>query len=207
VSESSVLRRSIVTVRFFLLLVAILQLCKSHTEARGSHEARLKRRDGIGMLKDGDYNPGQLRPVVGKVQMEETRCKDTRCITIRDLLKRRKEQRQWSEAPAFCLSGRLESGEVEDWVEPSTVEVERDGMGKAGGYLQRLNVWRQRPGACTTAGSRLIGRLGRRGGGMAFSGRRGDEWPRNRRPGEVNNRFANDKHPDQVQRSAKSLVL
>jgi hypothetical protein len=139
--------------------------------------------------------------------MRRRDAKDTRCITIRDLLKRRKEQRQWSEAPAFCLSGRLEGGEVEDWVEPSTVEGGEIWDGKAGGYLQRLNVWRQRPGACTTAGSRLIGRLGRRGGVMALSRRRGSEWPRNRRPGEVNNRFANDEHPDQVQCRAESLVM
>jgi hypothetical protein len=38
VSDSSVFRLSIVTVRFFLLLVAILQLCKSHAKAGSSHE-------------------------------------------------------------------------------------------------------------------------------------------------------------------------
>lgn len=121
----------------------------------------------------------------------------TRCITIRDLLERRKEQRQWSEAPAFCL-GALGSGVDSGWIEQSTDEGVSRWNGKASGYLQRLNVWRQRKGACTTAGPRVIGGLGRRGGVMALAARRGSEWPRNRRPGEVNIRFANCGRPDQM---------
>jgi hypothetical protein len=71
------------------------------------------------------------------------------------------------------VSGRFEGGELEDWIEQSTGEGGERWDRKTGGYLQRLNVWRQRKPACTTAGSRLIGRLGRRGSGMALSGRRG----------------------------------
>ena len=59
-------RLSMVTVRFFLLLVAILQLSKSHTKARSSHQVEIveTKEDRNGVWRDGDYNPGQLRPVV-----------------------------------------------------------------------------------------------------------------------------------------------
>jgi hypothetical protein len=43
--------------------------------------------------KDDDYNPGQLRPV-GEGADKRQRTKDAQSITIRDLLERRKEQRQ-----------------------------------------------------------------------------------------------------------------
>jgi hypothetical protein len=75
------------------------------------------------------------------------------------------------------VSGRFEGSESEDWMEPSTDGSGARWDGKAGGYLQRLNVWRQRQPACTTAGPRVIGRVGRRGGGMALRTRRGASGP------------------------------
>jgi hypothetical protein len=60
------------------------------------------------------------------------------------------------EAPAFCLGAlRGRRGRGLDRAEHGR------GWGEigweAGGYLQRLNVWRQRQPGCTTAGPRLIG--------------------------------------------------
>jgi hypothetical protein len=57
------------------------------------------------------------------------------------------------------VSGRFEGGRLVDWAEQSTVEAGERSDGKAGGYLQCLDVWRQRKPACTTAGPRLIGRV------------------------------------------------
>jgi hypothetical protein len=75
------------------------------------------------------------------------------------------------------VSGRFEGGEVVDWTQQSTDEGGARCDGKAGGYLQRLNVWRQRLAGCTTAGPRMIGRVGRRGSGMALRTRRGASGP------------------------------
>lgn len=84
------------------------------------------------------------------------------------------------------VSGRFEGGELEDWVEGSTDEAGGEIGWKAGGYLQRLKVWRQRQPACTTAGPCLIGSLGRRAGCNGAQEEEGSVWPRNRRPDELN---------------------
>ena len=80
------------------------------------------------------------------------------------------------------------------WIGQSRSTDEAGGeMGwETGGYLQRLNVWRQRKPACTTAGPRLIGWSGRRSIGEVVQSEEGNEWPRNRRPGILNKRFTNE---------------
>jgi hypothetical protein len=88
--------------------------------------------------------------------MRDRRSKDARSITIIDLLERRGGN-EGKRQP--FVSGRFEGGRLVDWVEQSTVEAGERSDGKAGGYLQRLDVWRQRKPACTTAGPRLIGRV------------------------------------------------
>jgi hypothetical protein len=125
------------------------------------------------MLKDGDYNPGQLRPVVEDRWRDRS---DAEYYNKRPAGEKNRSRGNEGKRQPF-VSGRFQGGEVVDWIEPSTDEGGARCDGKAGGYLQRLNVWRQRKLACTTAGPRVIGRVGRRGGGMALRARRGASGP------------------------------
>lgn len=107
-----------------------------------------------------------------------------------------KEQRQWAKRWAFD-SGRSESGEAVDWVEGSTDGGRwREMEWKAGGYLQRLNVWRLEV-ACVHHCRSPSDRLGGETRWLQWRPEGGGEWwPRNRRPDELEKRFANEMRPD-----------
>jgi hypothetical protein len=93
-----------------------------------------------------------------------------------------------------------------DWVEQSTVEAGERSDGKAGGYLQRLDVWRQRKPACTTAGPRLIGRVRdeqvkwRAGGGGEVTGPEIDAR-------ENSITIYNGANPDRITAAKRALVM